>query len=212
MDNVKIETVQLALNNISNVDGAINIEGLKKEIKELEKLNVVTVLELGKRFILLKSLTKRGEWSEFINNEIELGQDAVNKYMKIAQNFTDSELVQALGIKKVYLLISVDKADRDEFLKVNDVIGMSYRELVQVVNEYKGIRGLIKPITIDADKTVKNINRLVCNISNQYTELLGIDNPTKEQKQVIKLCKSFIEGMGKLTEVNDTSNLADATN
>ena len=194
---------------------SLDVEVLKREIKELEKLNIVTVLELGKRFILLKGAVESGEWTEFITTEIELSHDAVNKYMKIAKNFNDSELVQKLGIKKAYLLISVDKADRDEFIKVNDVINMTYKELAQVVKEYKESKGLIKPISIDADRTVKNINRLVSGITEQYTQLGELDNLTKDQKDLYKLCKNFIESIEKLNLKIDeakVSKLVDATN
>ena len=88
---------------------------IQKEIVELQRSSQVSILEIGKRLVILKE-TKIPvkQFRKFIEEDTRLGYDIANKYMKIVKRYgidteheENSKIVIALGVKKADKLLRI---------------------------------------------------------------------------------------------------------
>lgn len=133
---------------------AISIEELKKkdaitlqkEAIELNRASNVSIIELGKRLIVLKEqCLKHSEYMNFIKEKLNLDYNIASKYVRLVKKYglTDAdatvdnvELVTTLGVKKAVKLLKISNLEeRLSFIKENDLVNKSYREIEELLNK-----------------------------------------------------------------------------
>lgn len=116
---------------------------LQKEAMELNRASNVSIIELGKRLIVLKEqCLKHTEYMNFIKEKLNLDYNIASKYVRLVKRYglteTDAnvELVTSLGIKKAIKLLKItDLQERLAFIKDNDLVNKSYREIEELLNK-----------------------------------------------------------------------------
>ena len=115
---------------------------LQKEVIELQRSSQVSILEIGKRLIILKeTCLKANAFRTFLKNEVGLTYEIANKYMKIVKrygidedNTENAEIVIKLGVKKADLLLRIPNLDkRMEYIKENNLVDKSFKEIAEVL-------------------------------------------------------------------------------
>lgn len=116
---------------------------LQQETVQLVRASNVSLVEVGKRLIVLKEKSlKKGEYQEFIKNNLKLDYSIANKYVKIVKKYgiydddTNVELVTSLGVKKAIKLLVIANLDtRLEYIKENNITEKTYKELEEMLNK-----------------------------------------------------------------------------
>lgn len=116
---------------------------LQKEAIELNRASNISIIELGKRLIVLKEqCLKHSEYMNFIKEKLKIDYNIASKYVRLVKRYgiteTDAnvELVTSLGIKKAIKLLKItDLQERLAFIKENDLVNKSYREIEELLNK-----------------------------------------------------------------------------
>ncbi|EOU1580027.1 DUF3102 domain-containing protein [Clostridium perfringens] len=131
---------------------------MKKDLQTIEeeilfyKNNIgESVFEIGKRLIEVQNRLTYQTFGEWLREKVNFSRSSAYNFIRIAKEF-DLETVQSLGQTKVFELATLDKEDRELFLKDTHLVNgkkktvkeMSTREFKKVIKEeFK--RGEYKP-------------------------------------------------------------------
>lgn len=169
---------------------------IQKEIVELQKSSQVSIIEIGKRLVILKE-TKIPvkQFRKFIEEDAKLGYDIANKYMKIVRRYgidteheENSEIVIALGVKKAdKLLRIVDLDTRMKYIEENDLVHKSFKELSDLLDkDFPGEVGkvkILKPWTLGTNIE----NSINTNIRLINDNMKSVNNNLKSEMKSIKI-------------------------
>lgn len=188
---------------------------IQKEIVELQRSSQVSILEIGKRLVILKE-TKIPvkQFRKFIEEDAKLGYDIANKYMKIVKRYgidteheENSEIVIALGVKKADKLLRIADLDvRMKYIEENDLIHKSFKELSDLLDKdfpvEVGKIKLMKPWTLTSSLE-NSLNTNLKIINGNMTEINRTKGVDKNMKEDIRAIKTDMEKMLlKVQELN----------
>ena len=116
---------------------------LQQETIQLVRASNVSMVEVGKRLIVLKEKSlKKGEYQNFIKNNLKLDYNIASKYVRIVKKYgiydddTNMELVTDLGVKKaIKLLVIGDLEERLAYIKANNLVNKTYKEIEDMLNK-----------------------------------------------------------------------------
>lgn len=165
-----------------------NIEKTTTEILMLKDQMAQNIIEIGKRLLNVKERLGYGEFTNWLENKIEISHRTANNFMKIANTFSNSQPVANLGTRKLLALAGLDEEDRQELMKENNVENMTTRELEQVVKEKKEIKKQLEAeqeLSNELQEEIKEKERQIKTLQN---EIENIQVPKKEviEKEVVK--------------------------
>ena len=119
---------------------------LQKEAIELNRASNISIVELGKRLIVLKEqCLKHSEYMNFIKDKLNLDYNIASKYVRLVKKYglteadatvENVELVTQLGVKKAIKLLKISNLEeRLKFIQENDLVNKSYREIEELLNK-----------------------------------------------------------------------------
>lgn len=119
------------------------VASLTAEIKVYKAQTGACLIEIGRRLIRAKELLSHGDWLPWLENEVEFSERTAQRFMKVAENYSNPTPVSDLGMSKALSLLMLPEAEREEFIaqphEVNGVqktvAEMSKRELEQLIRE-----------------------------------------------------------------------------
>lgn len=145
----QIEDNALALAKELAYDGALTIESLEEEIKFYQRRSVESVLEMGKRLLLLKEVTNHGHFIESIDR-LGIGERMAQRFMTSTLKFSKASSTTLLGLpnlnqgKLLELLVlddseveSLDQGGTIRGITLDDVDCMSVSELRRALRQEK---------------------------------------------------------------------------
>lgn len=118
-------------------------EDLLREVKELRDSKEASIVEIGKRLIILKETRlKPTDFRNFVENA-RIGYETASKYMKLVRKYgidreheENAKIVIALGIKKAEKLLRiVNLEERIKYIKENDLTNKSFKEVSDLVDK-----------------------------------------------------------------------------
>ena len=165
-----------------------NIEKTTAEILMLKDQMAQNIIEIGKRLLNVKERLGYGEFTNWLENKIEISHRTANNFMKIANTFSNSQPVANLGTRKLLALAGLDEEDREEVMKENNVEDMTSRELEQVVKEKKEIKKKLEEEQEFSNELQEEIKEKEKQIKTLQNEIENIQVPQKEiiEKEVVK--------------------------
>lgn len=120
--------------------GHRDIKEIADDILSRKGAIVQSFLEIGN---LLIELTKHGGWLKWLDDEVDISYRMAERYMQLAQSYSNSASVTNLGMTKALALLALPDPDREIFMeeshevngKQKKVSEMSVRELKQAIHE-----------------------------------------------------------------------------
>lgn len=112
-----------------------SIDTLTVEILILKQQTAQNIIEIGKRLISAKGSLPHGEWGKYLDEKVDFSQRTANNFMKVANEFSNSQTLANLSQSKVFALLSLPQDERETFVKENPVDEMSTRELQQAIKD-----------------------------------------------------------------------------
>ncbi|MGL6184763.1 MAG: DUF3102 domain-containing protein [Clostridium chrysemydis] len=101
-----------------------------------------SIFEIGKRLIEVQSRLTYQSFGEWLKEKVDFSRSSAYNFIKVAKEF-DLETIQSLGQTKLFELATLDKEDRELFLKDKHIVNgekktvkeMSTREFKKVIKE-----------------------------------------------------------------------------
>lgn len=173
---------------------------------QAQSMAVSYAIELGRKLTEAKSLLKHGEWGEWLKNRVEFSQSSANDFMKMYEEYGDSQIslfssnLESLGnlsYTKVLKLLAVPREEREAFVEENDVENISTRKLDELIKERdEAIKAqkeaerkaeqfaLAQQRASKAEKDLTNAQQKVNELNSQLISLQNsLDKAQKSEKQ-----------------------------
>ncbi len=139
------------------------VETLTAEIQVYKQQAGACIVEIGRRLARAKELLPHGQWAAWLAEKVEFSERTAQRFMRVANEYSNPTPVSDLGLTKALLLLQVPENEREEFVaKPHEVDGeekqvaeMSKRELEQVIRERDEARKAAEAARADAE-TWKN--------------------------------------------------------
>ncbi len=138
------QTVAMTDHSVSDsVQEERSIDRITLEINFYKAQTAQNIIEIGKRLLEAKQKLPHGEWLPWLRDKVQFSVVSAQRFMKIAEEFSNASPVTHLPYTKLLALLQVPESDRDEFIQATHLVNgqektvsdMSRRELDQVIKE-----------------------------------------------------------------------------
>ena len=126
------------------------IEAITGEILELKQRGGEVILDIGRRLLEAKWMLPHGEWLPWLNERVEFSERTAQKFMRLAQKWSNPSALADLGATKALMLLALPEEEREEFVEDHNVIDMSARQLEQAIKERDEARKAAEVAKADA--------------------------------------------------------------
>lgn len=126
------------------------IEAITGEILELKQRGGEVILDIGRRLLEAKGMLPHGEWLPWLNERVEFSERTAQKFMRLAQKWSNPSALADLGATKALMLLALPEEEREEFVEDHNVIDMSTRQLEQAIRERDEARKAAEAAKADA--------------------------------------------------------------
>ena len=121
-----------------------NIDTLTTEILILKQQTAQSMIEIGKRLIIVKESLPHGEWGKWLEEKVDFKQTTASKFMRVAKEFSNFHTYENLTQSKIFALLDLPQEDRETFVKENPVDEMTTRELQKTIKEKQDLEEKLK--------------------------------------------------------------------
>ena len=126
------------------------IEAITGEILELKQRGGEVILDIGRRLLEAKGMLPHGEWLPWLNERVEFSERTAQKFMRLAQKWSNPSALADLGATKALMLLALPEEEREGFMEDHNVIDMSARQLEQAIRERDEARKAAEAAKADA--------------------------------------------------------------
>ena len=141
MENMSIQTAQ------HREIGVVTAE-IKELKRQAQATALVYVIEIGRRLKEVKGFIPHGEWSGWLQNEVEFSQSTAINFMKIYEEYgsdqltifgavTNSQSIANLPYTKALKLLAIPSEERETFAEKVDAENISVKELDEAIKQRK---------------------------------------------------------------------------
>lgn len=131
------------------------IKQIELEISFYKEQTAQNIIEIGKRLIKAKELVPHGEWGKWLEDKAQFKQRNANRFMQVANEFSNSSALTNLTQTKVFTLLSLPIEEREDFIKDNPVEDMTTRELQQAIKEKKELEKKVEELQNQEPKVIE---------------------------------------------------------
>lgn len=122
---------------LANSQTSANLESLTMEVNLLASQIAQNAVLIGRKLNEMKQLLPHGEFMPYIEAHCGFKQRMANQFMRIAAEYTVETLPAGLGVSKVYELLALPAAEREEFIASHDAESMTVRQLRDEIRRMK---------------------------------------------------------------------------
>ena len=126
------------------------IEAITGEILELKQRGGEVILDIGRRLLEAKGMLSHGEWLPWLNERVEFSERTAQKFMRLAQKWSNPSALADLGATKALMLLALPEEEREQFVEDHNVIDMSARQLKEAIRERDEARKAAEAAKADA--------------------------------------------------------------
>ena len=205
--------------NISNETGGIteqpNIEIITAEIQSYKNQAGEAIYEIGKRLIQVKKQLGYGLWLEWLHDSVDIPERMAQRYIKVAQKYSNPKPVSDLGFTKAYILASLPESERKDFIEsIHDVDGksrtifdMSKRELEKALHDRKPQNTKIGSTNKSDMNNFPPIHKSSAAANKESEESIGIKYDFDTDFEYVQTCvNGILENIGSTDDSDDTIN------
>jgi len=172
---------------------------------QADKFLLQSSIEIGRRLKEAKEMVGHGNWSKWLEDEVNYSQRTASNLVKIHDEYgqallsgSNSQALADLGYTQAVAMLKLDVESRENFLIVHDVDAMSTRELdqeIKKVNEIKEskeellkqidrLKGSNQSLEKDLAKKVRDIEDKEKAIKDYVDDIKALDKKVKEKPKV----------------------------
>lgn len=206
-------------NQITELQCERNIDTVVSEIKTIceqtRQYVLLSAVEIGRRLVEAKEMLPHGSWGEWITENFEFSHRQANLFMELFEGYGSnqtslfgaelkSQTFANLSYTKALKLLALPEEEREDFVKENDVGGMSTRELERVIRERD--EALKKAENVDKlqqeiDKANADVEALKKDKEDAKAELDSLAEKLEKVKQAEKKTKEKLKALQENPEI-----------
>ena len=180
-----------------------NLANSTAKIKKLTNQTAESIIEIGKEMLQVKVNLSYGEFTKWLENEVNYSQRTAYNFMKIAQTFPDLQPVANLGTRKLLALAGLDSdEEREKILKEKkikelDVLISNLKECIRkhenmIVNDFDYGTMPLEQVQL-LEELAKTGRQSLQDLRKQYIEsLIEIKEALKNEKLAKQIIKDNI--------------------
>lgn len=111
------------------------IEAITNDILDAQQAGGDAVLTIGRCLIEAKTMLPHGAWLPWLNEKVSYSDRTARRLMQIYRECTKRPALANLGSTKAMALATMPQEELSEFLKENNVVDMTTRQLEQAIKE-----------------------------------------------------------------------------
>lgn len=172
----------------AGLDAARTIEAITEDILECKSRAGEAILRIGQCLIEAKEMLPHGEWLPWLEERVEFSQRTAQNFMRLAREWTNTQVLADLGYAKALTLLALPPAEREEFLaeehvvsgEVKSVTDMSARELEKAVKERDAALRQAELDRAEKDAAEQARNKLEADLAFANERLAGLRDELEE--------------------------------
>lgn len=172
----------------AGLDAARTIEAITEDILECKSRAGEAILRIGQCLIEAKEMLPHGEWLPWLEERVEFSQRTAQNFMRLAREWTNTQVLADLGYAKALTLLALPPAEREEFLaeehvvsgEVKSVTDMSVRELKKAVKERDAALRQAELDRAEKDAAEQARNKLEADLAFANERLAGLRDELEE--------------------------------
>ena len=187
---------------------------IKSYQKQMEKIQLISAVEIGQRLIKAKSLVPYGEWGNWLKDYVSYSQVTAGRYMKIAEEYKsvldtpadgqEYSAMKNLSFTQALILLDVPEEERAEFIAELDPDNLSVRLMQQAVKEREQIRqekAELEQRNAELEKAIEGEKEKVSKLQKEHDNLKNKANELEKSKQALQMDVAHSKAeIGKLQE------------
>lgn len=172
----------------AGLDAARTIEAITEDILECKSRAGEAILRIGQCLIEAKEMLPHGEWLPWLEERVEFSQRTAQNFMRLAREWTNTQVLADLGYAKALTLLALPPAEREEFLaeehvvsgEVKSVTDMSARELEKAVKERDAALRQAELDRAEKDAAEQARKKMAVDLTFANERLAGLRNELEE--------------------------------
>lgn len=184
-------------NNVVTVEQPIvpvrDISIITGEIKVLDRqacsATLPYIIAIGKCLIEAKAVLPHGEWGNWLKNEVEYSQSTANNFMRLSEEFSNSQSIGNLSYTHALKLLAVPKEEREEFVEKVDAENLSVKELEKAIKERD-----------EARRAAEDAERQKAELEQKNLELTRASEKANESSAEVDKLRAEIQKLEKREE------------
>lgn len=132
-----------------------NLNQIEAEINVLKNQTAQNIIEIGRKLNRAKELVPHGEWIKWLEEKVTFTRQTANKFMRIADEYSNVNAALQLGTEKLWLMLEVPQEKREEFIQENQVEDMTTRELRQAIKEKRELEKQVEELKNQEPKAIE---------------------------------------------------------
>ncbi len=170
-----------------------NLQDSTAKIKVLTVQIAENIIEIGKELLRVKENLFYGEFTKWLENDVNYSQRTAYNFMKIAQTFPDLQPVANFGVRKLLALAGLEDKEREKIINNYELENMTVKELEEVIDtkkKLKRIQFLMEILSTEVIQTgfdYDSMPNMDWDIDRFTGEKLTLEEVKEKQKGVEKL-------------------------
>ncbi|KAB2329468.1 DUF3102 domain-containing protein [Bacillus mesophilum] len=165
---------------------ATEINSIKDTTKKIVLSNSI---EIGRRLVEAKEMVDHGQWSQWLDENVDYSQSSANNLMKLYREYgagqlsgPNSQTIENLTYSKAVLLLGVPSEEREEFLQKNNVEELSARQLKKLISEKKELEEKL----LELETNLGTEQSRAKDLEGQLGDQLSVNDKTMIQIETLK--------------------------
>lgn len=164
---------------MSNVSRPLEV--IESEINFYKQQTATGIIEIGKRLIEAKQQLPHGEWGEWLSEKVEFSERTARQFMRVAEEFGDSQIGNRLPISKLYALLELPTETRTAVINNAPLEEMTKREVQELTKRLKQEQNHNQSL----EETIKQMSKQIQELKNRPTEVKTEIKTVEVEKPVI---------------------------
>lgn len=163
--------------------------------EQTNKILLQSSIEIGKRLSEAKEMVGHGNWSNWLETEVNYSQRTAQNLMKIYEEYgrgtlenSNSQALADLGYTQAIAMLKLEEDERENFIEENDIESMSTRELNEAIREKNDLikekKELEEKLTDMTDKESASAKELTARLKDIADYEKQIREGTAEKKKL----------------------------
>lgn len=103
------------------------------------------VIEMGKILINVRNNIPRGEWMDWLRNEVYIPYTAAFRFMRVAKEINDADVIKRVGFRKVVDILELPASKmREELLELAP--SLTRQDIQDIKDDISYSQGISKPL------------------------------------------------------------------
>lgn len=176
--------------------------------EQANKYLLQSSVEIGKRLKEAKEMVGHGNWSKWLEDEVNYSQRTASNLIKIYEEYgnktignSNSQALANLGYTQAVAMLKLDFEERENFVIENDIDDMTTRELEEAIKEKSELLKEKDELQKQLEEQTEKESRMTKEIKEKLQRIQEYETLVKEKTEEAKQLKAIIKTKSEVPEI-----------